>query len=982
MEKSILTPRSAPGGLTPYLSPLGAWALAFGCAVGWGAFVMPGSTFLPIGGPLGVAIGMTIGAVIMLVIGLNYHYMMNRYPDAGGTYAYAKRVFGYDHGFMSAWFLMLVYIAIIWANATALPLIFRNLLGDAFQVGLHYRLAGFDVYLGEVILSISIMWLLGLVCVRSRQLAIRVQTGMAFLLFGGVLAGFGAALAKHEGNLLDILPAFAPGHSPIEAVIGIAVLAPWAFAGFESISQSREEFRFSSKQIFSVLMAAVAAGAMVYIFLAVMAVSVLPYGYLNWPAYLKNLENMPGLAGLPTFYAVDVLLGSPGLLLLGFTVLAAVGTGLIGNYIAASRLIYAMTRDNLFPAWFGRLNHAGMPQNAILFILLLSIPIPFLGRTAISWIVDVNTIGATIAYAYTSAVAFWSAKKAGNVTIQVSGLFGTVISALFFLYFMIPGISALNTMSTESYLILIGWSMLGFVFFRYIFSRDQAYRFGKSTVVWIVLLFLIFFTSMLWLRQTTQDTSRTILNNLNDYYIEELEEHGITLNAIEKEDAVYYLQAQMNHVNASLTGHNLMQMVLIAITLFIMFSIYNSVMRREKSMEVQKTAAEQSSKAKSTFFFNMSHDIRTPMNAIIGYTTLLKKEPDLSAEVVSYLNKIEASSEHLLDLINDILEMSRIENGKLELNVAETDLMKVLDEMRDLFAMQMDTKGISYEVHAENIVHNAVLCDAKLMNRILLNLISNAWKFTPKGGRVDVILSETGEPEEGVGTYELRVKDTGMGMTPEFAAKVFDVYERDRTVHNIQGTGLGMAITRNIVNLMGGVIEVKTKQGEGTEFIIRVQFPFASDSVERDSVERNIDFKNIKLLLVEDLEVNREIATLILSEFGFRIDTAENGKIAVEKVAASKPDAYQLVLMDIQMPVMNGYEAARAIRALPDSELASVPIIAMTANAFSEDVQNAKAAGMNAHIAKPLDVPKMMKTLTEVLCQSSAAVPKNEKGDE
>ena len=973
LEKSIPAHPTASGGLTPYLSPLGVWALSFGCAVGWGAFVMPGSTFLPIGGPLGVAIGMTAGALVMLLIGLNYHYMMNHCSDAGGTYAYVKKIFGYDHGFMSAWFLMLVYIAIIWANATALPLIFRNLLGNKFQVGFHYQLAGFDVYLGEVILSISVMWLLGLLCAHSKRLAVRVQTGMAVLLFGGVLTGFGAAVAKYGGGVLDILPSFAPGHSPLAAVIGVAVLAPWAFAGFESISQSAEEFRFSPKQVFRILMAAVVTGAMAYIFLAIMAVSVLPYGYHTWPAYLDNLKNMPGLAGIPTFHAADMIMGSSGLILLGFTVLAAVGTGLVGNYIAVSRLIYAMTRDDLLPEWFGRVNGEGIPRNAIFFILLLSLPIPFLGRSAISWIIDVNTIGATIAYAYTSAVAFWSARKEGNVGMQVSGLTGTVISTLFFLYFMVPGISSLNTMSSESYLILIGWSVLGFVFFRYIFYRDTEYRFGKSTVVWIALLFLIFFTSMLWLRQTTQETSRETLNNLSNYYVAEMKDHGITLNPGEKINAGYFLQQQMEHVNMSLTGHNLLQMVLIAITLLIMFGIYNSMMQREKMMEVEKVAAERSSKAKSTFFFNMSHDIRTPMNAIVGYTALLKKEQDLPPTAVEYLSKIEASSAHLLELINDILEMSRIENGKLELNVVETDLVKTMDEMRDLFITQMETKGISYEVHAEDVAHSIVLCDTKLLNRILLNLISNAWKFTPKGGQVSVTLSEQEAKEDGIGSYELRVKDTGIGMMPEFAAKVFDAYERDRTVHNIQGTGLGMTITKSIVDSMKGTIAVKTKQGMGTEFIIRLQFPILSDSAKSDSAKSDVDFKNIKLLLVEDLEVNREIATLILSEFGFRIDTAENGKIAVEKVNASKGDAYQLVLMDVQMPVMNGYEAARAIRALPDPELSSVPIIAMTANAFSEDVQNAKDAGMNAHIAKPLDVPKMMKTLTEVLSQSSAA---------
>jgi CheY-like chemotaxis protein/anti-sigma regulatory factor (Ser/Thr protein kinase) len=268
-----------------------------------------------------------------------------------------------------------------------------------------------------------------------------------------------------------------------------------------------------------------------------------------------------------------------------------------------------------------------------------------------------------------------------------------------------------------------------------------------------------------------------------------------------------------------------------------------------------------------------------------------------------------------------------------------------------------------------------VLCDVNRLNRVLLNLISNAYKFTPEGGSVTVTLRQTAPANgEGKASYELRVKDTGMGMSPEFAAKVFEAYERERTtaVESIQGTGLGMAITKSIVDLMNGSIDVETEKGKGTEFIIRVDFPIVEEEPEggeaaADGAAPKIDFSKIRLLLVEDNEINREIATILLEEAGFQLDEAENGQIAVEKIAASRPGDYQLVLMDIQMPVMDGYEAAQAIRALDNPELAKIPIVAMTANAFSEDIQAAKDAGMDSHIAKPLDVAKMMDTLAEVL---------------
>ncbi|MBQ6297596.1 MAG: amino acid permease [Selenomonadaceae bacterium] len=958
--------------LKPYLSPLNVWALSFGCAVGWGAFVMPGTTFLPIAGPLGTALGMAVGGIIMLIIGYNYHFMMNKYPDAGGTYSYAKKTLGYDHGFLSSWFLILVYIAITWANAIALPIIFRRFLGDTFQFGFHYTIAGFDVWLGEALLSLGALWIFGAICMRGGKLAAWVQTVAAIILFGGVLICMGAVISSGV-NPFDIAPAYPLDNtSSFVAIFGIVVLAPWAFAGFESISQSAEGFKFPVKKTFAILICAVVAAALAYTFLAILAISDIPAGYSNWSEYLADLDNLEGYASMPTIYAIHALMGDTGLIILIMAVMGGVITGLIGNYIAASRLIFALTRDDLLPAWFGKLNENRTPMNAVWFIMLLSLPIPFLGRTAIAWIIDVNTIGATIDYTYTSLVTIITARQMGKSLPQITGTIGCVVSLIFFLYFMVPNVWTVAAMTTESYLILIVWSILGFVFFRYIFQRDnEQRRFGKSTISWIALLFLIFFTSMLWVREATSDAAQTVLGNLNEYYTEEMSEHGIPPTAREKADSEYYLQGQMELVSESLTRHNFMQMGLITIALFIMFNIYNMMMKREKHMEQEKFQAERSNKAKSTFLSNMSHDIRTPMNAIIGYTNLIKKEPGLPPRMRDYLDKIEASNNHLLTLINDILDMSRIESGKMELDPQKSNLVKAINDVRDLFATQMETKGLKFAVNIEHVMNKIVICDVPRLNRVLLNLISNAFKFTPVGGSVTVTLRQVGGNEE-KGSYELRVKDTGMGMTPEFAKKVFAAYERDRTVSNIQGTGLGMSITKSIVELMGGTIEVQTELGKGTEFIVKVDFPIVDEPEEVETEQttdaaQEIDFSKIKLLLVEDNEVNREIASLILTEFGFQLDTAENGQIAVDKISNSKPGDFDAILMDVQMPVMNGYEATKAIRSLPNLKLAHIPIIAMTANAFTEDIQAAKDAGMDSHIAKPLDIPKMIETLTEVL---------------
>jgi CheY-like chemotaxis protein/anti-sigma regulatory factor (Ser/Thr protein kinase) len=294
-----------------------------------------------------------------------------------------------------------------------------------------------------------------------------------------------------------------------------------------------------------------------------------------------------------------------------------------------------------------------------------------------------------------------------------------------------------------------------------------------------------------------------------------------------------------------------------------------------------------------------------------------------------------------------------------------------------MFASQMSEKKIDFKVSYDGIKNPVVVCDENRLNRVILNLLSNAYKFTPEGGSVSVSMKQCDCPRIGHGGYELRVRDTGIGMKEEFAKHVFDAFERERTstVSGIQGTGLGMAITKNLVELMGGTIEVETEAGKGTEFIIRLSLPYKDEqetvamrrSEQSGEEEAEADFSSVQVLLVEDIRVNREIASAILRKMGFVLDTAENGKMAVEKVANSQPGFYKLILMDIQMPEMDGYEATRRIRSLEDPELSKIPIIAMTANAFSEDVQKAEKAGMNGHISKPLDVAQMKKTLTRVL---------------
>ncbi len=958
--------------LKPYLSPLSVWALSFGCAVGWGAFVMPGTTFLPKAGAVGTLVGIIIGAIIMLIIGMNYHYLINKYPDAGGTLTYTVKSFGYDHGFLSAWFLALVYLAIIWANASALALISKNLLGTTFQFGFHYRILGYDVYLGEVLLSITAIIICGSICIKGKHLAAVVQVIFALLLIGGVIICASVLVAKNHGFGAVSVPAFSPNGKPaLSQIFTIVALSPWAFVGFESVSNSAQGFKFSTKKTIWIFVAALTTGALVYIILTEMAAFVQPEGYSDWVGYIGNLEEQKGLAGLPAFFAADSALGKAGVIILGTAALAGIVTGLIGNFTAGSRLLYSMAENGMLPGCFKELNKDATPQNALLFLMAISFFIPFLGRTAIGWIVDVNTVGATIAYTYTSAAAYAEAKKEKNRKIQITGIIGTVMSVVFFFYFMSWSVGA---MSTESYLILASWSILGFVYFRFVFSKDDKKRFGKSTIVWIGLLFLIFFTSLMWIRQATDDMTKEVVKSISEYY----EEKHSDKNIEDIKEAEAFLAQQMKNAERSLTRNSIIQMTIIVASLAIMFSIYSTITKREKQMETEKIKAEERSRAKSAFLSNMSHDIRTPMNAIVGYINLAEREGVTFDEMKDYLDKIKGSSNQLLALINDILEMSRIESGKMQIDLMAVDLKRTIGDIEDMFAVQMSEKEISFTVDVSDIRNKNVYCDKILLNRVLLNLVSNAYKFTPVGGTVSVKAVEKESFMENTGNYEIRVKDNGIGMSEEFAVKVFEAFERERTstVSGIQGTGLGMSISKSIIDLMGGTIDVKTAPEKGTEFIIKLSFELQENDDVRDEEAKKekhdqhnltADFSSMRILLVEDVPINREIATLQLTEFGFAVETAENGKEGLEKVSASTPGYYDAVLMDIQMPVMDGYEATRMIRGIKDRQLANIPIIAMTANAFSEDVKKEKDAGMSGHIAKPVDVNNMLEVLREVL---------------
>ncbi len=388
--------------------------------------------------------------------------------------------------------------------------------------------------------------------------------------------------------------------------------------------------------------------------------------------------------------------------------------------------------------------------------------------------------------------------------------------------------------------------------------------------------------------------------------------------------------------------------------------------------------AEEGNRAKTDFLFNMSHDIRTPMNAILGFAEIARSNISDTDKLTDCIDKIQSSGKNLLHLIDNVLDMSRIESGAIALTEDGCDLEDCVETARNVVLPELAQKNITFRTDMSAVENKRVYCDKARISHILLDLINNAVKFNKPGGSISVTVIQKNCNIKEYADYEIHIKDTGIGMTKEFLSHIFEPFERERTstMSRMEGVGLGMSITKNLVDMMGGTIEVFSEVDKGTEFVLRFTFklpkpgqtkPEQTEQAQHEQNETTYDFSGKRLLLVEDNELNMEIANEILSSVGFSVETAQNGQIAVEMAERSPTGYYDVILMDIQMPIMDGYEASRRIRGLEREDLAEIPIVALTANVSDKDKKDALSSGMNAHIAKPLDVKEMYAVLDNVL---------------
>ena len=916
--------------LEPYLSPLAVLALSFGYAVGWGAFVMPGTRFLPDAGPLGTLLGIVAGSLAMGVFALNYHRMIQRQPGPGGAVRFARKMFGEDHGFLVGWFLFLAYIAILWANATSIVLLIRYTLGDALQFGFHYQVAGFDVYFGEAIVPVAAVVACGSLCICSKRLVARLQMFFAFVLAASVAFFFAVAFLRHDGGAAAAGPAFSPfaGSSPFMQFLQIFAMMPWAFVGFEAIANSSEEFKFSSKRTFAILSAAIAVSAMVYAFLALLPTIAVPEGYATWADYIRDRPNLSGADAVCVFAATKKLFGGAGVALTGAAMLAGQLTGIFGAYVATSRLMYCLAGCDALPKWFGRLSRDADPKNAILFVMGASAVVPFLGRTAIGWPVDVSTVGAVLAYGYTSAAAFKAhagSPGAGYIlSAKAAGLAGVAISVALGLMLLVPTYLSGTTLEPEAYLLLAVWCILGFMLYRREFRLDRQSRFGHSIIVWISVIVMTFFSSLMWVRQSACDA---------------LDEVVSKFSATESRPAVERLEELMKGMDGELLADALVEMGLLVVTIVIMISLFGILRRREQTMAVEKTRAEEASRAKSFFFSTVSHDIRTPLNAIIGFSQMLKMGFKTEAERNEAVDSILVSGRTLLCLINDILDLSKLESGKMDIDLEPTPCRSLLKEIVDSFRVASQKPGLQIRGEIAQDLPNLML-DPQRVRQIAFNLMGNAAKFT-HDGHIELRASFTpcaDDPD--AGQFRMDVEDTGCGISEEDLAKIATPYVQvgSKASRN-GGTGLGLAICRLLARAMGGDLHVSSTLGKGSTFSVVIprakiaKEPVAATSTLSPSVDmtRQTVADGMRVLIADDQKMNILVLKNMLARIAkFEITTAQTGKEALDILTAPGAPKFDVLLTDMWMPEMDGSTLVKEVRGNP--KIADLKVFVLTAD--------------------------------------------------
>lgn len=524
---------------------------------------------------------------VILVITRNLQYMILKLPDAGGIYTFGKKTIGKDMGFLSFWFVVLTYLAILWANLSSLPLFSRFFLGNFFQFGFHYTIFGYEVFFGEALLSILAVILVGLLCARSSRIPNYIMIAAALTFAAGFSLCAVIAITGHDSSY-SYYPMYADGASNFSQIIRIAVISPWAFIGFENVAHFSEEYTFPLKKIKSILIWSVVMTTVLYIFVSLLSISAYPAEYDSWLSYIRDMGSLQGIKAVPAFYAAEHYLGEAGVFVLMLSLFGVILTSLIGNMLALSRLLYAAGREGDAPKGLSELNENGIPARAVYTVVLACIVIPFIGRTAIGWIVDVTTIGATLIYGIISVGVYLYAKKEKDTAEVITGLTGIVLMSVFLLLLLVPGLLPFHAIETESYVLFIAWSVIGLIYFRILVRKDQKHHYRLRVLVWAVLLVLVLFASMMWVSRATENAAHDAVEQILEYH----EGHPTNdLSDSVRAERIAFLERQAKAISGTNTLYMLVSLGLFILSMSIILNNYSDTRKLGQRLSEAEEAA-------------------------------------------------------------------------------------------------------------------------------------------------------------------------------------------------------------------------------------------------------------------------------------------------------------------------------------------------------------------------------------------------------
>ena len=843
----------------PSLSPLAVWALSVGSAIGWGSLVVTSQSYLSQAGPLGSVLGLLAGFAMMLMVANHYHFLNTRYPGTGGLYNYVKSIFGYDRAFLVGWFMFLIYISIFWANATSIPLFARYFLRGVFKVGYLYTIFGYEVYLGEALVTLLVIGLVGLLCAKTSRLTARLMVVLVLLFTAGITICFVVAVARHGASGMSMDPAFIPDKAALGQVVRIAFISPWAFIGFESVTHSEPEFRFKRSALFRVLVISLIVTTALYIFVVLLSVTAYPEGCSSWLDYISRLGEFEGIAGLPAFYAANHYLGPAGIYILMASLLALVLTSLIGMLRTVSRLCFAAAQDGMLPERYTRLSKKQIPDKAIWLVILVSLPIPFLGRTTIGWIVDTTTIGAVILYGFASAAVLKVSMQENNKRQRLISGICMFIMVAFIVFLLFPSAFADYTIATETYVLMAIWSVLGLCFFQAIIRKDHARNFGRAIIVWIALLAFIMLMAMTWAERVNEEREDVVVSEIASYMDDMA---GEDLAPVDREA---FMEIQRTRLRSADNNRVLVIAALFGIFFVVMIGNYLY------SQKWEKRANQERDQARTVAFTD-------PLTGVKSKHAFLLKQKEFDARIEN--NEADPFAVVVCD-VNGL----KIINDTLGHKAGDEYILKASRMICDIFQ------------------HSPVFRTGG--DEFVVILTGRDYLI-----RKELVLALHDRSVEHISTKEVVISGGLSEYKAGEDASFHDVFER--------ADGL-MYEEKKLLKGMGAV----TREDAEEEAAKPV---FALD--------KGAEVLNLKrqVLIVEDEKINQMILGEMLGD-GYELLYASDGAEALEQVKLHR-DEMALVLLDLQMPRMNGMDVLKVMQ--EEEELRDIPVIVMTADQSAE----------------------------------------------